>query len=70
MKVRYLTTVTSPLWQAGKAGEIRDLPQRTADILLERGYVEVVSQEKTKKGKANGKGTDKGRDTENERPED
>lgn len=52
MRVKYLRDVTSPKEQQGKAGEVKDLPDRIARLLLSGRFVEKVepkprTQEKT-----------------------
>ena len=42
MKVKYLRDVTYPVAQRGQVDEVRDLPDRTARLLLAGGFVEIV----------------------------
>jgi len=43
VKVKYLRDVTSPREQQGKAGEVKDLPDRIARLLLAGRFVEKVN---------------------------
>ena len=44
MNVKYLRDVRCPPQQAGKKGEVKELPEETAQILLKGGYVEEVTK--------------------------
>jgi len=55
VEVKYLRTVTSPREQQGKAGEVKDLPDRIARLLIAGRFVEQVNpkpktEEKTHDG--------------------
>ena len=51
MQVKYLRDVTSPKEQQGKAGEVKDLPDRIARSLLEGRFVEKFVSAPTSAGK-------------------
>lgn len=42
MKIKYLTTVTSPSNQAGKKGETKDVSERIARLLIKGGFAKTV----------------------------
>ena len=56
MKVKFLVTVTSPAWQAGQKGEVKNVSDRAAQILLKGRYAiehkapkKVAAKKKAKK---------------------
>lgn len=44
MKVKYVADVVTPADKAGKAGEIRELEEKTAEWLVANGYAEPAEQ--------------------------
>ena len=48
IKVRFLINITAPREQAGNAGDIKDLDDYTAWMLLKDGYAVRVENEKPK----------------------
>lgn len=48
-KVKYLRDITTPAAQSGRAGEIKELPDRLAKSLIAGGYVSADLKAKTVK---------------------
>ena len=58
MNVRYLLDVSTPEQNAGKAGDIRELDENVALILIAGGYVVEHVVEEKKSGKVSDKRKD------------
>ena len=44
MKIIYKKNVTSPQSQAGKKGQVRDVPNHVAGVLVKGGYAELLKE--------------------------
>lgn len=44
MKIKFIKTVKTPVDKAGKKGDQKDLADKSAQWLIEKGYAEAVAE--------------------------